>query len=64
MQTYPLAKHRALNNANDFEIQINNIRVSVSKDFTLTARVLRTQTLALFTMIFRDVALEVSFPSG
>ena len=85
MQTYPLAKHRALNNAIDYEIQIDNIhiarscgqgpriewtfniRVSVSKDSTMTARVLLTQPRALSTMIsmiFRDVALEVSFPAG
>ena len=44
-----------------------NITVSVSKDSTLTARVLRTQLRApstMITMIFRNVALEMCFPAG
>ena len=47
-----------------------NITVSVSKDSTLTARVLRTQLRApstmitMITMIFRNVALEICFLAG
>ena len=44
-----------------------NITVSVSKDSTLTARVLRTQLRApstMITIIFRNVAIEMCFPVG
>ena len=63
MQTSSFAKHRA-------KPRIEwtcNITVSVSKDSTLTARVLRTQLRApstMITMIFRNVALEMCFPAG